>query len=319
MASIPKIPDPNLVLGFESSDDAAVYRLEGDLCLIHTVDFFPPIVDDPYEFGQVAAANSLSDIYAMGGRPISALNVFCIPGDMDHERVTKPLLLGGADKAAEAGINISGGHTLEDDEPKYGLSVVGVARESEILANGGTHPGELLILTKPLGSGILATGDKAGLLSKADHKELVAVMAALNRWPAEQIRGLAVSACTDITGFGLVGHGAEMAAASGLTFEIYTSALPVQKNALEMARDGIIPAGAYKNRKFMAGRYQSDKHLDLALEDVCFDPQTSGGLLYSMSKESALDFLSRCQKAGLGAWIIGEAKEREGVDIKLLA
>ncbi len=306
-------------MGFESSDDAAVYRLEGDLCLIHTVDFFPPIVDDPYEFGQVAAANSLSDIYAMGGRPVSALNVFCIPGDMDHERVTKPLLLGGADKAAEAGINISGGHTLEDDEPKYGLSVVGVARESEILANGGTRPGDLLVLTKPLGSGILTTGDKVGLLSPEDHRDLVAVMAALNRWPAEQIKGLDVSACTDITGFGLVGHGAEMAAASGVTFEIYTSTLPVQKNALEMARDGIIPGGAYKNRKFMAGRYQSDRHLDLALEDVCFDPQTSGGLLYSMRKEDALDFLSRCQNASLDAWIIGEAKERDVVDIKLLA
>lgn len=306
-------------MGFESSDDAAVYRLECDLCLIHTVDFFPPIVDDPYEFGQVAAANSLSDIYAMGGRPVSALNVFCIPGDMDHERVTKPLLLGGADKAAEAGINISGGHTLEDDEPKYGLSVVGVARESEILANGGTRPGDLLVLTKPLGSGILTTGDKVGLLSPEDHRDLVAVMAALNRWPAEQIKGLDVSACTDITGFGLVGHGAEMAAASGVTFEIYTSTLPVQKNALEMARDGIIPGGAYKNRKFMAGRYQSDRHLDLALEDVCFDPQTSGGLLYSMRKEDALDFLSRCQNASLDAWIIGEAKERDVVDIKLLA
>lgn len=306
-------------MGFESSDDAAVYRLEGDLCLIHTVDFFPPIVDDPYEFGQVAAANSLSDIYAMGGRPVSALNVFCIPGDMDHERVTKPLLLGGADKAAEAGINISGGHTLEDDEPKYGLSVVGVARESEILANGGTRPGDLLVLTKPLGSGILTTGDKVGLLSPEDHRDLVAVMAALNRWPAEQIKGLDVSACTDITGFGLVGHGAEMAAASGVTFEIYTSTLPVQENALEMARDGIIPGGAYKNRKFMAGRYQSDRHLDLALEDVCFDPQTSGGLLYSMRKEDALDFLSRCQNASLDAWIIGEAKERDVVDIKLLA
>ena len=319
MSGIPKIPDSNLVLGFESSDDAAVYRVEGDLCLIHTVDFFPPIVDDPYEFGQVAAANSLSDIYAMGGRPVSALNVFCIPGDMDHERVTKPLLLGGADTAAEAGIIISGGHTLEDTEPKYGLSVVGVARESEILANGGARPGDLLILTKPLGSGILTTADKVGLLTPEEHKDLVAVMAALNRWPAEQIKGLDVTSCTDITGFGLVGHGAEMAAASGLTFEIYTDSLPLQRNALEMARDGIIPAGAYKNRQFMAGRYKTDKGMDLALEDVCFDPQTSGGLLYSMSKEASLVFLDRCKTAGLGAWIVGQVLEREDVDIKLLA
>lgn len=282
------------------------------------MDFFPPIVDDPYEFGQIAAANSLSDIYAMGGRPVSALNVFCIPGAIDHSRVTKPLLLGGADKAMEAGINISGGHTLEDDEPKYGLSVVGIAKTSQILTNGGAREGDLLVLTKPLGSGILTTADKVGMLSPPEHQNMVAIMAALNRWPAEQISGLDVSACTDITGFGLVGHGAEMAAASGLTLEIYTDFLPLQERALDLARDGIIPAGAYKNRSFMAGRYKTAQGLDLALEDICFDPQTSGGLLYSMSKEAALSFRQRCQQVGLETWIIGAVKARSDVDIELL-
>lgn len=305
-------------MGFDSSDDAAVYRIEDDLCLIHTVDFFPPIVDDPYEFGLIAATNSISDVYAMGGRPISALNLLCIPADFDHEKITKRILEGGSDKAAEAGINISGGHSIEDDEPKYGLSVVGIARESEILSNGGARSGDILILTKALGSGILTTADKAGLLSPEDHQTLVATLAALNRWPYEQIKGLDVSACTDITGFGLIGHAAEMAEAAGLTFNIHAEALPLLPQALELARDGIIPAGAYKNRDFMCGHFEASKAIALELEDICFDPQTSGGLLYTMSPDSAQEYLKRCQRAGLDVRIIGEVKAQENVSVRLL-
>lgn len=317
MAGIKRIPDENLILGFESSDDAAVYKVTEDLCVIHTVDFFPPIVDDPYEFGLVAAANSISDVYAMGGTPISALNILCVPEDFDHELITKRILEGGSDKAAEAGINICGGHSLEDEEPKYGLSVVGVAKIQDIRTNGGARVGDVLVLTKPLGSGILATADKAGLLSKAEHDDLVALMAQLNRWPHEQSHGLDISSCTDITGFGLVGHAGEMAEASNLTFTIHARYLPLQKNALEMAKDGIIPAGAYDNRRFMCGRYESSKDLPLALEDICFDPQTSGGLLYAMSEESAVEYLRRCKEAGVGAWLIGEVGKRENVAIRL--
>lgn len=305
-------------MGFDSSDDAAVYRIEGDLCLIHTVDFFPPIVDDPYEFGLIAATNSLSDIYAMGGRPISALNLLCIPGDFDHEKITRRILEGGSDKAAEAGINISGGHSIEDDEPKYGLSVVGIARESEILSNGGARVGDLLILTKALGSGILTTADKAGLLSPADHTTLVATLSALNRWPYEQIKDLDVSACTDVTGFGLIGHAAEMAETAGLTFYIHAEKLPLLPQSIELARDGIIPAGAYKNRDFMCGRYLGSESLPLELEDICFDPQTSGGLLYTMSPDSAEEYLKRCKIAGLDVRVIGEVKAQENVSVRLL-
>lgn len=305
-------------MGFDSSDDAAVYRVIDDLCIIHTVDFFPPIVDDPYQFGLIAATNSLSDIYAMGGKPISALNILCIPADFDHDNITKKILEGGSDKAAEAGINISGGHSLEDKEPKYGLSVVGVARESQILKNKGARIGDVLVITKALGSGILTTADKAGLISPEDQQVLLNSLTQLNRWPAEEIYGLDVSSCTDITGFGLIGHAGEMAEASELTFHIQADRLPLLPQARELARDGIIPAGAYKNRDFMCGRYAGDKHLPLELEDICFDPQTSGGLLYTMTPDSAEVYIKRCQEAGLQAKIIGNVKAQENVAIRLL-
>lgn len=318
LSDIKHIPDENLILGFDSSDDAAVYRIIDDLCAIHTLDFFPPIMDDPYEFGAVAAANSLSDIYAMGGTPISALNILCIPGDFDHDQITKRILEGGADKAAEAGINISGGHTLEDHEPKYGLSVVGIARERDIVKNKGAEPGDVLVLTKPLGSGVLTTADKAGMLSPQEHKTLHGILSALNRWPAEQIKGLAVSAGTDITGFGLMGHGAEVADASDVTLHLYARSLPLMDGADELAKDGIIPAGAYKNRGFLKGRYRTDKNVPRHIEDIAFDPQTSGGLLYSLKTAEAVTYLKRCKEVGLNAWIIGEVKEREDVSIRLL-
>lgn len=312
-----KIPDPNLLIGFDSADDAAVYRLSPELCVIHTVDFFPPIVDDPYEFGQIAAANSLSDIYAMGGKPISALNLLCVPNCL-APWVIKEILRGGNEKALEAGVNISGGHSIEDEEPKYGLSVIGIVPEKGILPNSGAKPGEKLVLTKALGSGIMTTADKAEMLTDEQHHDLVALLSALNRWPAEQVGGLQPSACTDITGFGLIGHAAEMAEGSGTSIHLYANDLPVIRGALSFARDGIIPAGAYANRTFLGDRYGSDKGIPLEMEDVAFDPQTSGGLLYSLPEENARKLVSRLHANGLEGRIVGEVVEREDKIIRLL-
>lgn len=312
-----KIPDPNLLIGFDSADDAAVYRLTPDLCVIHTVDFFPPIVDDPYEFGQIAAANSLSDIYAMGGKPISALNLLCVPNCL-APWVVKEILRGGNEKALEAGVNISGGHSIEDEEPKYGLSVVGIVPEKGVLPNSGAKAGEKLVLTKALGSGILTTADKAEMLSEQEHRELVALLSALNRWPAEQAEDLHPSACTDITGFGLIGHAAEMAEGSGMSIHLYANELPIIRGALSYARDGIIPAGAYANRKHLGERYGCDKGIPLEVEDVAFDPQTSGGLLYSLPEAEAGKLVEKLHANGLQGRIVGEVVEREEKVIRLL-
>lgn len=312
-----KLPDPNLLIGFDSADDAAVYRAAPGLCVIHTLDFFPPIVDDPYEFGQIAAANALSDIYAMGGRPISALNILCAPSCL-APWVLKDILRGGNEKAIEAGVNITGGHTIEDEVPIYGLSVVGVVAENGILANNTAKPGHLLVLTKALGSGILTTADKAGLLTDDQHADLVRVLAALNRWPAEQVTGLQPSACTDITGFGLIGHAAEMAEGSGVTIHLYARQLPLMDSALELARDGIIPGGAYSNRRYVAESYAKDDSVPRELEDVAFDPQTSGGLLYALEPEAAAEFTDRLKQAGLTGAVVGEVVEREDKAIRLL-
>lgn len=306
LQSIEKIPDPKLIIGFDSADDAAVYELNEDFCIIHTVDFFPPIVDDPYEFGQIAATNALSDVYAMGGQPISALNLLMIPASFNHEEITKEILRGGADKVHEAGINIAGGHSIEDKEPKYGLSVVGVVAKADILANQGAHVGDRIILTKALGSGILTTADKPGLLDAAAHRQLIAAMTALNRWPADQARGLTISAATDITGFGLLGHAFEMASASEVCLELSAGKLPLLAGARGYARDGIIPAGAYHNRDYVAGHYAKAATVPVDLEDVAFDPQTSGGLLYAMPPASAALYKARMEAAGLPCYEIGQ-------------
>lgn len=312
-----KIPEPNLLIGFDSADDAAVYKLSSDFCVIHTVDFFPPIVDDPYEFGQIAAANSLSDIYAMGGTPVSALNLLGVPNCL-APWVTKEILRGGNEKAIEAGINISGGHSIENDAPLYGLSVVGVIPEAGILANSGAKVGHQIVLTKALGSGILTTADKAGMLTQAQHKELIQTLSALNRWPAEQVKGLHPSSCTDITGFGLIGHAAEMAEGSGQSIHLWGRTLPFLPGALDGARDGLIPAGAYANREYLGERYALEGELPIEIEDVAFDPQTSGGLLYALEPEEAEEYVRRLHAAGLDGAIIGEVVEREDKVIKLL-
>jgi len=277
--------DPNLIAGAATGEDAGVYRLNDDTALIQTVDFFTPIVDDPYQFGQVAAANALSDVYAMGGKPLLAMNLVAFPIKELNRSVLQEILRGGLDKIKEAGALLVGGHSIEDAELKYGLSVTGVVHPQRVVLNSGAKVGDRLLLTKPLGTGILSTALKGGLAGKGTEAMLIKVMATLNREAAQLMQAVGVHACTDITGFGLVGHLYEMALASGVAIRIEAQAVPVMPETLQYAAMGIIPEGAYKNKAFYA------PHLKSALaeldprEMVLFDPQTSGGLLIAASAE----------------------------------
>ena len=294
----------NLIVGIETSDDAAVYKLSDDLATIQTLDFFTPVVDDPYTFGQIAAANSLSDVYAMGGKPTVALNIVCFPNCLNIE-VLGEILKGGADKVIEAGAVVIGGHTVSDDEPKYGLSVMGIVHPDKVLKNYGSKEGEVLILTKPLGTGILTTAIKADMASKEAYNEGVKVMSTLNKYAGEIITEHYVSACTDVTGFSIMGHGYEMASASNVTFRLYKDKLPIIKGIKEYAMMGLVPAGSYNNKNYLDGKYEL-KNVELWMEDLLFDPQTSGGLLISTTKEESVKIMEKLDKLELKSAIIGE-------------
>lgn len=284
--------------------------------MINTIDFFPPIVDDPYTFGQIAAANSLSDVYAMGGEPKLAMNLLAIPGDLPRDAI-KAILEGGNDKVNEAGATIVGGHSIEDKEPKYGLSVTGFAHPDKVLSNSAAE-GDLLVVTKKIGTGILTTAAKVDLLTDEENAEMERTMSMLNKYAYEALNGVRADGCTDITGFGLIGHGAEMARAGDLTLEIYSSKVPIFDKAIEMAVMGIIPAGAYRNREYTKEdvmEYLSkspDKDADLrARLDCLYDPQTSGGLLIAV-KENQLDrLLSQLNEKGCESSVIGMFKARK--------
>ncbi|KIE47130.1 selenide, water dikinase [Clostridium argentinense CDC 2741] len=294
----------NLIVGIETSDDAAVYKLSDDLAAIQTLDFFTPVVDDPYTFGQIAAANSLSDVYAMGGKPTVALNIVCFPNCLNIE-VLGEILEGGADKVIEAGAVVIGGHTVSDDEPKYGLSVMGIVHPDKVLKNYGSKEGEVLILTKPLGTGILTTAIKADMASKEAYNEGVEVMSTLNKYAGEIITEHYVSACTDVTGFSIMGHGYEMASASNVTFRLYKDKLPIIEGIKEYAMMGLVPAGSYNNKNYLDGKYEL-KNVELWMEDLLFDPQTSGGLLISTTKEESVRIMEKLDKLELKSAIIGE-------------
>lgn len=272
------------MVGFDASDDAAVYRINDDTAMIQTADFFPPVVDDPRSFGRIAAANALSDVYAMGGTPRLAINLLCFPTCLNLE-IVREILAGGADKVVEAGAVIAGGHSIEDTEPKYGLCVTGFARPEEILTNSGAKPGDLLVLTKPVGTGVLSTAAKAELLTDGQMKEMIDLMSTLNKGAQEVMLPLKPSACTDITGFGLLGHVNELAEGSGVTVQLWADTVPFASGALELARDGIIPAGAYRNRNYLEGKVKVEEAVALEVSDLLFDPQTAGGLLISIPEE----------------------------------
>ena len=304
LAGLPRISDPKLMVGFDSSDDAAVYRIDDDTALIQTVDFFPPIVDDPFQFGQVAATNALSDVWAMGGTPKIAMNLLTFPSCLSLD-VVKAILAGGYDKVMEAGAVIVGGHSIEDQEPKYGLCVSGFARPEDILTNSGAQEGDVLVLTKPLGTGILSTGAKAGLLSQSEYDEMLTLMTTLNQKGQQAMLPVRPTACTDITGFGLLGHVQEMAKGSGKTIQLWAQSIPIVPKALELARDGIIPAGAYRNRGYLEGDVVVSDQVPLEVSDVLFDPQTAGGLLITVPEARAQQLLDRLADLGVPGAAIG--------------
>jgi selenide,water dikinase len=294
----------NLIVGIETSDDAAVYKLSSEMAVIQTLDFFTPVVDDPYTFGQIAAANSLSDVYAMGGKPTLALNIVCFPNCLNID-ILGEILKGGADKVIEAGAIVIGGHSVQDDEPKYGLSVMGIVHPDKVLKNYGCKVGELLILTKPLGTGIITTAIKAEMASKEAYDTAVKVMSTLNKYSGEIIIEHEVSACTDITGFGIMGHCYEMASGSKVSLKLFKEQLPYIKEAEEYAKIGLVPEGSYNNREYLKGKYEL-KNIPEWFEDILFDPQTSGGLLVSCTKLEAQKLMVRLNKLEIKSQIIGE-------------
>lgn len=294
------------MVGLDTSDDAAVYRLNEHQALIQTVDFFTPMVDDPYLFGQIAAANALSDIYAMGGKPLLALNIVCFP-DCLHTAILEEILKGGADKVVEAGGIIAGGHTIRDDEPKYGLAVTGLAAPEGITSNATARPGDCLVLTKPLGTGIINTAIKADLISTESVEKAVQCMSALNSEASAAMQRYGASACTDITGFGLLGHAAEMAAASKVSLEIYFSAVPLLPETTAMASMGIIPGGAYDNKNHLGDQIAFGTSLRPEEQMILFDPQTSGGLLIAVNEAAADRLVAELVERGVTAAVIGRA------------
>ncbi len=314
--SLPKFQDENLLLGFDTSDDACVYKLREDLVAVQTVDFFPPMVDDPYLYGQIAAANSLSDIYAMGARPSLALNIVCFP-DCLPLTVLRQILAGGYDKVREAGAVIAGGHTIEDDVPKYGLCVTGFAHPDEIWANKGAKAGDVLVLTKALGTGVLNTAAKADLLSEEQYRPAAASMAKLNRYACEAGRAVGLSACTDITGFGLAGHLCEMLENSGLSVRLNAKSLPLLPNALDLAEEGILPKNTHVNREHFGAQVMFEAATPLAVQDILFDPQTSGGMLLSLPEERAAALLEKLGESSPEAAVIGRVLPGGGSPVQV--
>jgi len=306
--------NPDLLIGLAEPDDAAVYRLNDEQAVVMTVDFFAPLVDDPYSYGAIAAANAMSDVYAMGGEVVLALNVAAFPEGMAAETIGE-IIRGGAEKVREAGGVIAGGHTVLDEEPKYGLCVLGVVPPQRVLTKGGARPGDVLFLTKPLGTGIVATAAMRDKAAPEDLQAAIESMTALNRHASHIAREVMVHALTDVTGYSLLGHGFEMASASGAGLRFIAEAVPVLPGALNYARAGFTTGGANRNREYLAGKVRLPAGLDAALEDVLFDPQTSGGLLMSVAPGRAAEVQERFATSGARAWAVGEVVEGEGVDV----
>jgi selenide,water dikinase len=306
LQSLPRQSHPDLLVGIETADDAGVYRLTPEIALILTVDFFTPVVNDPYTFGQIAAANALSDVYAMGGRPLTALNIVCYPRKTVPKEVLQAILAGGLEKIHEAGALLVGGHSVDDTELKYGLSVTGVVHPDRVLTNGGARVGDQLILTKPLGTGVIATAMKGRQASPEAEAEAIRVMTALNRLPADCLENLAVHAITDITGFGLLGHALEMAVASKVEITFYTQRVPLLAAAKEYAAMGLLPGGSFANRNFCAKSLQVAPGIEPVLVDLLSDPQTNGGLLLAVSPDQVQPVLDCLERQGISPNLIGE-------------
>jgi selenide,water dikinase len=289
LKTIPPVHDPSVLVGFDHNDDAGVYQLTPDLAIVQTVDFFTPMVDDPFTFGQIAAANALSDVYAMGARPLTALSVLACPagGDMD---VIGAVVRGGADKMREAGAAILGGHSVNDEELKFGYAVTGLIHPDRVKANAGARPGDALLFTKRIGTGVISTALKRGIARDEDVQEAIASMIELNRAACEAMLRFDVHGCTDVTGFGLVAHAREMALASGVTVEIHLDALRFLPGALDYVRQGAIPGGLKNNREFAYDCVEYARTPDPDADQLLYDPQTSGGLLIAMAESDAAAF-----------------------------
>ena len=300
--------DPRLIVGYDKSDDASVYVVSDDTAIVQTTDFFPPIVDDPFLYGQIAATNALSDVYAMGGEPKLALNIMCLADSMD-DKIVREILRGGYDKAYEAGAIITGGHTIHGAEPIYGLAVTGFVHPKRVLTNSGARPGDVLILTKPLGVGILTTAAKTDLVKPETMHAIYKQMATLNKTARDIMLRFTVHSCTDVTGFSLMGHSFEMAQGSGMSLHIDSLSVPFYMEALEFADMGFIPAGAYRNRTYVEKGILKKCEIPRALEDIFFDPQTSGGLLIAVAEKDAKDCLAALQAEIPNAAQIGYVTE----------
>ena len=301
--------DPNLIVGFDKSDDAGVYKLSDELALVQTVDFFTPVVDDPYLFGQIAAANSLSDIYAMGGKPLTALNIACYSCSITPE-ILAQILNGGSQKIKEAGAVLAGGHTVTDKEVKYGLSVTGLVEPSKVITNSGAKAGDILILTKPLGTGILTTAFKFDLISEEELKEAANVMATLNKIASEEMQKIGVNACTDITGFGIIGHSYEMANGSNVEIQLDSSKIMIMNKVIELVKEKSVPGGAYSNKEYFEKWVCFNDSVEEAKRLSYFDPQTSGGLLISVPEEKAKQLLNNINNNSIiKAEIVGKVVE----------
>lgn len=317
MGNLPKFHDENLLVGVETSDDAAIYKVNDELALIQTLDFFTPVVDDPYLFGQIAAANSLSDVYAMGGEPRTALNIVGFPNCLDP-KILGRILEGGASKVLEAGAILAGGHSIQDDEPKYGLSVTGFVNPNKIFKNYGSQPGDVIIITKQVGSGLINTAIKAEMAEKSQIDEVVTVMTSLNKKAKEVIENYPISACTDITGFGLAGHAMEMASSSKVTFEIDVNKVPYIDGALEMAKMGLVPAGTYNNKDYISGDVESI-NIEECYLDLMYDPQTSGGLLITLAESEVENIMKDFENKNMDTKVavIGRVLEKQEKSIVL--
>lgn len=302
--------DSRLIVGYDKSDDASVFVIDENTALIQTTDFFPPIVDNPYLYGKIAATNALSDVYAMGGEPKLALNIMCAAEGMSDDTI-REILRGGYDAAYDAGAIITGGHTIKGAEPIYGLAVSGFVHPEKVLTNSNARPGDVLILTKPLGIGIITTGAKADMTKDTLMERIYTQMATLNKAARDVMVKYNVHSCTDVTGFGLLGHSYEMAQGSSCSVHIQVDKVPYHPEALELAAMGLIPAGAYRNREYAEKGVAASKSIPLALQDILYDPQTSGGLLFALPREEADRCLEHLRKTVPAAAIVGYISEKE--------
>jgi len=317
LSDIKVVKDERLLVGFDKSDDASVYKINDDTAIVQTVDFFPPIADDPYIFGQIAAVNAMSDIYAMGGEPKLALNIMAVPKSMDKEHVHE-ILRGGYDKAYEAGVIITGGHSIFDEEPKYGLAVTGFINPDKVITNSGAKVGDVLFLTKPIGIGILTTGMKAEIVSKESEKLAYSIMTTLNKSARDVMIKYKIHACTDVTGFSLMGHLLEMVQGSEVNAEIYTADIDLIEEAKSLAKMGVLPEGLYRNRNY-AESYVDEGNTELYIQDMLFDPQTAGGLLIAVDETDADRFYEELKTAVPSAQRIGVITSKtDGKRIKLV-